>query len=180
MTTNQVLQGQSTPTRSIYQWAQPDFEVATISIHLDEDLNPLNTNQTLLQEIIVPGTGASFVGVTLTNITLAASNATPGRHALLATISANGRTRHLYAPEFVEVIALAQPPALGIALMSGTQFRIGVAGAAGQTLVLHYSTNLQDWLPLATNMLAGTNLWLYTNAPPASPAQSYYRAELLQ
>ena len=179
MQTNQVLQGQSTPVRFYYQWAQLDTNLATVSIYLDDDLNPLNTNQTLLQQITVPANGASFVSFTTTNITFAASNATPGRHTLLATISGGGRSRHLYAPEFVEVIANTQPPSLDIEQLETMQLQIGISGVPGQTLVLQSSTNLQSWLPLATNILTATNRWLYTNSSPMDTEHRFYRASVL-
>src|SRR5262249_49387482 len=142
--------------------------------YLDDDLNPLNTNQTLLSQITVPANGASAVNVLTTNITLSASNAAPGVHAFLAKISGGGRTRCLYAPQFVEVITV-QAPVLDIARLNASQFRIGVSALTGQTIVIQISTNLSTWLPLATNTLA-TNHWLYTNTPPANSDRQFYRA----
>jgi hypothetical protein len=177
--TNQVVQGQSTPLQFYYQWAQSNTNMATVSIYLDDDFNLLNTNQTLLKELQVPTNGPSYVSVLTTNITLAASNAAPGFHALFAKISGGGRFRYLYAPELVEVIASAQPPILDIALVELGQFRIGVNSAANQTIVLQYSTNLQDWLPLITNTLEA-NRWEYANIPPVDATERYYRAILSQ
>ena len=176
-TTNRVEQGQGMPVRFYYQWAQPGTSLATLRIYLDADLNPLNTNQTLLQEIIVPGTGAGFISFSTTNLTLAASNAAPGVHTVLATITGGDRTRHLYAPETVEVIAPRQPPTLDITKLNATQFRIGVNGAAGQVVVLQSSTDLQTWTALATNTLAASR-WNFTNTPPNNPSPRYYRGVL--
>jgi hypothetical protein len=108
---------------------------------------------------------------------LAASNAAPGVHTVLATITGGGRTRHLYAPESVEVIAPHQPPILDIVKLNATQYRIGVNGDLGQTVVLQSSTDLQAWLPLATNTLT-TSRWDFTNTPPSSPETRYYRGVL--
>jgi hypothetical protein len=176
-TTNRVEQGQSMPVQFYYQWAQPGTSLATIRIYLDGDFNPLNTNQTLLQQIVVPGSGASFISFSTTNLMLAASNAAPGVHTVLATITGGGRTRHLYAPESVEVIAPHQPPILDIVKLNATQYRIGVNGDLGQTVVLQSSTDLQAWLPLATNTLT-TSRWDFTNTPPSSPETRYYRGVL--
>lgn len=176
-TTNRVEQGQAMPVKFYYQWAQPGSSLATVSIYLDPDLNPLNTNQTLLQEIVVPGTGAGFISFSTTNLTLAASNAAPGKYTVLATITGNGRTRHLYAPEAVEVIAPRQPPTLDIVKLYATQYRIGVNGEAGQTVVLQSSPDLQTWTALATNTLT-TSRWDFTNTPPGSPSTRYYRGVL--
>lgn len=176
-TTNRVEQGQGMPVKFYYQWAQPGTSLATIRLYLDPDLNPLNTNQTLLQEIVVPGTGAGFISFSTTNLTLAASNAAPGNYTVLATISGDGRRRHLYAPEAVEVIAPRQPPTLDIVKLNATQYRIGVNGEAGQTVVLQSSPDLQTWTALATNTFA-TGRWDFTNTPPGSPGTRYYRGVL--
>jgi hypothetical protein len=174
--TNQVLQGQSTPLRFYYQWARPSSTNAIVSIYLDDDFNPLNTNQTLLKQITVPGNGAS-VSFAVTNTTLSASNAAPGLHSFFAKITGGGQTRYLYAPELVQVIPSQTPPVLAIAWFSANQFRISVTGQPGQTIILQNSTNFASWFPLATNTLSST-VWLYTNIPPANDTQRFYRAVL--
>jgi hypothetical protein len=171
--TNNVVQGQGTPLRFYYQWAHPTNEFATVSIFLDDDFNPLNTNQVLLQQISVPASGASFVSLMTTNILLAASNATPGLHAYFARITAGGRSRYLYAPELVRVIS-SQPPLLDITRLSGTQLLIGVNGSPGQTIILQNSAELQTWSPIATNTLV-TGRWVYTNSA-TNPGPEFYRA----
>jgi hypothetical protein len=171
-TTNQVVLGQGMPVKFFYQWAKPNTSLATLSIYLDADFNPLNTNQTLLRQIIVPGNGASSISYGVTNLTLYASNAAPGFHAVLATITGGGRTRYLYAPELVEVIANRQPPVLDITRLNATQYRIGVNGLPGQTVIMQSSTNLVTWSAIVTNTLA-TNRWDYTNT--AAPGANYYR-----
>jgi hypothetical protein len=176
-TTNAVIQGGIMPVAFYYQWARSNAELATLNIYLDDDLNPLNTNQTELAQIPVPGTGAAFVGLAGTNLMLFASNATPGLHAVLAKITGAGRTRYLYAPEWVEIIPVRQPPLLDIARVDSTQCRIGVNGLPGQTVVLEFSTNLQTWSKLATNTLA-TNRWEYVDVPSGEPGTRYYRGVL--
>lgn len=176
-TTNQVVQGETMPVVFYYQWARSNTELATLSIYLDDDLNPLNTNQTLIEQIPLPGTAASFVGIGATNLTLVASNATPGLYAVLARITGGGRARYLYAPEWVRVISSRQPPALDIAKVDSTQYRIGVNGLPGQTVILQFSTNLQTWSVLATNTLA-MNRWEYVDVPSGEPGTRYYRGVL--
>jgi hypothetical protein len=73
--------------------------------------------------------------------------------------------------------ASRQPPTLDIAKLSASQLRIGVNGMTGQTIILQSSADLAAWQPLATNTLAGSRL-IYTNTPPSSPAQRFYRAVL--
>jgi hypothetical protein len=176
MTTNQVVSGQTMPMRCYYQWAHSNTSTATVSIYLDSDFNPLNGNQVLLRQITVPGTGASSVGLLTTNITISTGIAIPGRYSVLASISGGGRTRFLYAPEPVDILAPAQPPALDISRLTQGQFVIGINGSPGQTVNLQQSTNFQVWNSVATNTL-GASRWLYTNSTP-NFLGSFYRAVL--
>jgi hypothetical protein len=177
LTTNAVAVGAALPVTFYYQWAQPEASLATVRVLLDPDGNPLNANELWLQDIAVPGTGAGFVHIRSTNLVLAATNLAPGNYAVLATISGGGKTRHLYAPERVQVIAPAAPPSLDIVKLNTTQYRIGVNGDPGQTVVLERSTNLVTWTALATNTLV-TSRWDYTNNVPETAAASYYRGVL--
>jgi hypothetical protein len=61
--------------------------------------------------------------------------------------------------------------------LNATQYRIGVSGEAGQTVILQSSPDLQTWTALATNTLAATR-WDFTNTPPGSPDARYYRGVL--
>lgn len=176
-TTHRVELGQAMPVKFYYQWAQPGTNLATIRLYLDADLNPLNTNQTLLREIVVPGNGAGFVSFSTTNLTLAASNTAPGFYSVLATITGGGRARQLYAPEWVEVISPRQPPSLDIVKLNATQYRIGVNGEPGRTVILQNSTDLAAWTSIVTNTLA-TNRWEFTNTPPVNPGARFYRGVL--
>jgi hypothetical protein len=177
LTTNAVAVGAALPVTFYYQWAQPETSLATVRVFLDPDGNPFNANQIWLQDIAVPGTGAGFVHIRSTNLTLAATNLAPGNYAVLATISGGGNTRHLYAPERVQVLAPAAPPTLDLAKLNATQYRIGVTGAPGQTVVLESSTNLVTWTAVATNTLT-TSRWDFTNNVPGDAAARYYRGVL--
>jgi hypothetical protein len=173
--TNQVVPGQSISVNLYYQWAQPAGSNATISFYLDDDPNPFNSNQKLLKQTTVPGTGAAtFIGMGNFSLPLAASNASPGWHSLFAVINGGGQTRYLYAPE--RVLVVANTLTLDLAQINASQFRIGVNGLIGQTLVLQTSSNLTTWQPLATNTLA-TNRWVYTNSIGGTN-RLFYRAVL--
>ncbi len=169
-----VAVGEALPMWFYYQWAHLGTNPATLRFHLDTDLNPLNSGQVFLQEIGVPATGPEAIGIGATNLLLAATNLVPGTYHVLATITGSGRQRHLYAPETVEVIAPRQPPTLDIVKLNATQYRIGLNGEAGQTVVLQSSPDLQTWTALATNTLV-TSRWDFTNTPPSSPGTRYYR-----
>jgi hypothetical protein len=177
--TNFVAQGQSTPVSFFYQWARATNNVGSISLYLDDDLNPWNSNQKLLAQITVPGTGSpNFIGSGGYNISLAASNAAPGWHSLLAVISGGGQTRYFYAPELVQVVS-TQYPVLDITRINPSQYQIGVNGSPGQTIILQSSSNLIAWQSLVTNTLS-TSRWNYTNNPVTAAPYQFYRATLLQ
>lgn len=161
--TNTVAQGGSTLARFYYQWARPASNTATVGFYLDSDFNPLNGNDRLLLQTNVPGNGATNVSFASVSLTLAASNAPPGRYALYAKISGGGLTRYLYAPETVTVITSQQRPVLDITRMSGGAVVVGVNGVSGQTIILQESADLKNWVPVRTNLLAGTR-WTYTNS----------------
>jgi hypothetical protein len=174
--TNQIAQGQTVSVKLFYQWARPATSNATLNVYLDNDWNPLNTNQTWLWRTNLPGSSTNVNAATFA-VPLAATNASPGWHSLFATITGGGYTRYLYAPEPVEVLSSQLPPALSIARAGPSQVTIGVNGSPGQTIILEASSNLANWQPLATNTLT-TARWVYTNSPPAGIAVRFYRALL--
>ncbi len=173
--TNPVAQGQSVAVKFFYQWA--GMGSATISFYLDDDANPFNTNQNLLAQYMVSATGAANVNSATVAVPLAATNASPDRHSLFATITGGGLTRYLYAPEPVQVLLSQQPPLLGILQISPSQFQITINGVAGQNIILQDSPDLSSWQPLATNTLS-SNIWIYTNTPAAGTGAMFFRALL--
>jgi hypothetical protein len=175
--TNPVVQGEAMPLTFYYQWARSNTAPATLGLYLDDDWNPLNANETLVGQIALPDTGAGFVGFATTNLTLCASNAAPGWHAVLGKITGAGQTRFLYAPQRVQVLSSRQPPVLDIARTEPGQYRIGINGLAGQTVVLECSPDLQTWFALATNTLTASR-WDHTNAVPDEAGARYYRGVL--
>jgi hypothetical protein len=175
MDTNALVQGQSAPLQFYYQWARANTNVATVSIYLDDDLNPFNNNQTLLTTFGVTGTGATNVNHAAVATTLSAASASPGWHSLLAVINGGGRTRYLYAPEWIQVLSALQPPALDVVLLSPSQIQVGVNGLVTQTIILQSSLDLVSWQSFATNTLA-TNRWVYIDNTFAGTPQKFYRA----
>jgi hypothetical protein len=175
--TNFIVQGQNLPARFYYQWAQPAASNATLSVYLDDDFNPLNTNQTLLTVTNLPGTGASSIGLGTISIPFAASNTVPGWHSLYAVIGGGGRTRLLYAPELVNVLSIYQPPVLGIGRVNSSQFVLTINALPGQTVVLQGSPDLAAWQPLATNLFS-TNAWTYTNTISPAANMLFFRVTL--
>lgn len=166
--TNLVAKGSAISATLYYQYAGSSN--LTAQIYLDQDLNPLNSNSVLVAQFEPPRTGSG--SVSNANLALPTTNMAPGAYSVYAKMTDGVHTRYLYAPERIQVVAVAQP-VLDIARLNNTQLRVGVSGVGGQTIVLQSSTDLRTWTPLGTNTLTA-NRWTYTNnIPPNSPAQFY-------
>jgi hypothetical protein len=172
--TNIVMAGQSIATKFYYQYGGASNFV-TAQFYYDRDLNPYNTNSTLITQLSLPNTGVDSVYYDSTN--LATTNVPPGYYAIYGKISDGAHTRYLYAPEIVQIVSSTQPPVLGISELNNSQFVIGINGLVGQKIILQTSADLQSWLPLATNTLTSSN-WIYTNNAPSNFSEQFYRAIL--
>jgi hypothetical protein len=56
-------------------------------------------------------------------------------------------------------------------------FGFDVAGPPGASVVIQASTDLQNWIPLQTNLL-GSGLLYFSDAPSPANVRRFYRAQL--
>ena len=160
LTTNLVAHEETNIVQFYFQWARSTNAQATVGIYLDSDFNPANGNESWVRNFVAAGTTADAVLNRTGRIVLNATNASPGHHALFAQVSANGRSRYLYAPQTLAVMSTFAPPELAIRSVSRTNAHVTITGVPGQRLVLEASANLQNWTALETNWLSQPD-WSY-------------------
>jgi hypothetical protein len=176
LTTNLVAHEQTNTIDFYIQWARSTNSQATVSIYTDDDFNPWNGNEHWVRDFLASGTTASDVSRRSPRLVLSASNTPPGLHSLFAKVTANGRSRYLYAPETLTVMSTLAPPQLAIKRQTATNVQVRITGVAGQRIVLETSSNLPTWTPLQTNWLTQPT-WDYFE-PTTGPNRRFFRASL--
>ena len=164
--------GQSLPVTLYYQFGLNSSTTGALRILLDPDQNAWNTNEVVLLEQSLAGTGTAAVG--RTNLQCQVNILIPaGNYFLAASLTGNGRTRYLYDAQ-ITVTSPSLPLTLVSPRFDQGLFRFELSGTSGRTAITEASTNLLNWLPIATNNLVnGTTSLSVTN--PAGPS-TFFRA----
>jgi len=176
LATNPVAHGASAQFHIDFQWAVSVAQTQTVQLFLDLDRNPLNGNELLALAGTASGTTASQVGSGLITVPLDATNAPAGNYAVFVKLTGGGRSRLMYAPSGLTVVASPTALLLDIAGGAPGEVIVGVNGIAGQTVVLQQSADLNSWQPVATNVL---NSARWEVPQPNSGTNGFYRARLV-
>jgi hypothetical protein len=172
--TNVVQAGDQVAVTFYYQYGG-GFSNAQCRVYFDADFNPNSFDEILVFEGSLTNTGVDRVVVK--NAGLNTALVSPGSYNVLVEIASGSQTRFAYAPEPVTILPSRVTPSLDIAV-GPPEIIVGVNGASGQRIALQVSSDLQNWLSVATNALT-SNRWIYTNTSAADDGRLFYRAELL-
>ncbi len=168
---NVVTSGQSVSVGFYYQYGGPSTNL-TAQFYFGGDFNALNTNRILTTQMPLSVSGVNSVyfiaaGVFTTGVPV-------GTYSVCAKISDGTRSRYLYAPQLVQVIA-SPPIMLGITNGTAGNATVYIGSAPGQATILQSSTDLTNWTAIKTNSNpSGT--WVYPINLTSGPAQQFYRA----
>lgn len=142
-----------TGTNLTYYYQAP---ASTITLGFDPDGNPLNGNERVFNQTILPATGANNVGSNSVGVAITNGD------RIFARIATSTRSRFLYLPPM---------PRLNI-----TRTNVTVLARLGENLSLQRSIDLRSWTQIATNSFSPIN-WTV----PITPAveHRFYRAASL-
>jgi large repetitive protein len=76
----------------------------------------------------------------------------------------------------VAIQTLVPPHLVAASTQANGSFQLTLIGQVGDAYVIQASTNLVNWTPVATNIIAGTGAYKFTDTNAPSFRQRYYRA----
>jgi len=174
--TNQLGAGGSTPARLLYQGGPTTNGTINARFFLDADSNPFVTNFQA-GSALLPNTGLS--NVYSANVAIAVpANVMPGRYNLFAQLTLGSKTRYLYAPQKITILASADPPRFAnVSRASNGPTRLAIDAQIGQTVIVQTSGDLSAWTSITTNVVTSTPLVVID---PIATAQRFYRAVVVR
>jgi hypothetical protein len=172
--TNVVHAGDSFPVAFAYEGpAQSSNTTATF--FLDADANPFNSNSFPIGSQVL--SGGRFLNVNFANsdLSIPINTQSVGRFFVGASITKNGRTRYLYAPERLQIEPPIIPAAISITDHTPNSVLLTITGAEGRTVIIERSEDLLQWTSISTNVLGSAPTQLDEPLGPA-PAHEFFRA----
>jgi hypothetical protein len=169
LTGNTVAYGGPIGAAIYYQHGLLTTDTATLTVCLDTDSNPWNTNHVEVGATLLLGTGTGGASSTAVSFD-AVPGLAPGEYPVFARVTYGGRTRFLYAAEPVIVA-----PALTNPRVESGEFAFTLNGKVGWRVVIEQSGGLSTWTPVATNVMTAAAQEILR---PVSPSRQFFRAVL--
>ena len=154
---------------------------SAVRIFLDDDSNPYNGNETVIDERFLPNTGTGAVQISALIVTANAAVVPPGNYAIGARITDSVRVRYLYALDSIAIAPSQQAPAIDAATLSrgaDGSVHFNVLGLPGQEVAILATTDFAEWAPVATHAFSGPN-WSFLDANAGAFTQRFYKAVLV-
>jgi hypothetical protein len=158
-----------------YQSGLNVTDTVELRCYLDTDANPWNGGEILVGQSSQPGTGIDTIRRGLLEFTADPAALAPGEYHVYASVHSGSRTRYLHASNRLTLLAGLTPPSLSVLGWTDGTFSIRLAGTEGHTLLVETSTNLVDWMPVATNTL-GAAPWAFEDDQAGAIPIRFYRA----
>jgi hypothetical protein len=155
LVTNPVPAEATLTARIWYQWARPASSNLAVAVLLDADTNPYNGNEQPLISGSASGTGTlqvgdGFIELPLTNAPYVAEST----RMFIRLTTPDGRERFLHAPQRLSRLPPFTSPTLDLVSAAENTLRLGINGAAGQTLVIEFAEQPGAWTAFATQTLS--------------------------
>jgi hypothetical protein len=170
--TNRLAPGSSTAASLIYQSGATTNGLVNARFFLDSNSNPFD-NASPAGSAALPNTGTNNVYSANVAVT-APSDIMPGQYNVFIQLTLGNKTRYLYAPHKVTVMASAEPPRFAsISRAVDGPTRLTVDAQTGQKVLVQASGDLRAWVSITTNVITSTP-WVIMD--PATNRQRFYRA----
>lgn len=171
--------GQSFDLDISYQAGATASGTVGCTVILDPDTNPWNGNEIEIDAGTLAKTGISNVGAVPISVSPGSTSA--GVYFVGARLTDGTRSRVLYAASSVEISSDLPPPSIdrSTLVFEGGVMKFTVLGSPGQTLRILASPDLDDWSPIATQLMTSST-WEFIDPASASIPKRFYQIELVE
>jgi hypothetical protein len=175
------LTGTNRLSRGDFMWANLYYQGGTTGtinarIFIDADSSPFNTNAYRVADYALGPTGPGLV-VGLTNVTEVTTNIPAGEYRVFAQLTLGSRTRYIYAPQILTVLASANPPRFAsVSRATNGPTQLTIDAQIGQRVIVQASGDLSAWTSIRTNIVTATP---FVVVDSTAAAQRFYRAAVV-
>lgn len=175
--TTNTPSGATIPFSLYHQSGSNQTATVDLRLFLDADFNPYDTNEIQALQTTVAGTGTNAIAAVNGSFQPDPAVVPPGTYRVFARLTAGNRSRYLYAPGSLTLTASTLPPWLTALGVTNFSFQLLVHGYPGQRIAVETSTNLLNWISIATNILSAGSVQI-SDAFATDQPRRFYRAVL--